>query len=61
MTDAKTLLLDILAAIPDGEKVTSFFDVSPAVWDYLGLGALDVVDWRFVEQAEVPTGPWSLL
>jgi hypothetical protein len=36
-------------------------DVSPAVRDYLGLGALDVVDWRFVEQAEVPAGPWSLL
>jgi uncharacterized protein len=25
MTDAKTLLLDVLAAIPDGEKVPSFF------------------------------------
>ena len=29
-------------------------DVSPAVRDYLGLRPLDVVDWRFVEQAEVP-------
>jgi hypothetical protein len=35
-------------------------DVSPAVRDYLGLGSLDLVDWRFVEQAEVPAGPWSL-
>jgi hypothetical protein len=35
-------------------------DVSPAVRDYLGLGSLDLVDWRFVEQAEVPSGPWSL-
>src|SRR5260221_9568614 len=31
-------------------------DVSPAVRDYLGLGSLDLVDWRFVEQAEVPAG-----
>jgi hypothetical protein len=35
-------------------------DVSPAVRDYLGLGPIDLVDWRFVEQAEVPAGPWSL-
>lgn len=31
-------------------------DVSPAVRDYLGLTAVDIVDWRFVEEAEVPTG-----
>jgi len=35
-------------------------DVSPAVRDYLGLGSLDLVDWRFVEKADVPIGPWSL-
>ncbi len=35
-------------------------DVSPAVRDYLGLGPLDLVNWRFVEQADVPAGPWSL-
>jgi hypothetical protein len=35
-------------------------DVSPAVRDYLGLGSLDMVDWRFVEVSEVPAGPWSL-
>jgi hypothetical protein len=35
-------------------------DVSPAVRDYLGLGSLSLVDWRFVEEAEVPLGPWSL-
>ena len=34
-------------------------DVSPAVRDYLGLGSMDRVDWRFVEQADVPAGPWS--
>jgi hypothetical protein len=35
-------------------------DVSPAVRDYLGLGSLDLVDWRFVEQVDAPAGPWSL-
>ena len=35
-------------------------DLSPAVRDYLGLGPLSLVDWRFVEKAEVPMGPWSL-
>jgi hypothetical protein len=35
-------------------------DVSPGVRDHLEIGSLDVVDWRFVEQAEVPGGPWSL-
>jgi hypothetical protein len=35
-------------------------DVSPAVRDYLGLRPLDMIDWRFVEQAEVHQGPWSL-
>jgi hypothetical protein len=34
-------------------------DVSPAVRDYLGLGSLDLVDWRFVELSEVSAGPWS--
>jgi hypothetical protein len=35
-------------------------DVSPAVRDYLGLGSLGLIDWRFVEEADVPAGPWSL-
>jgi hypothetical protein len=35
-------------------------DVSPAVRDYLGLGSLDITDWRFVEFREVPPGPWAL-
>ena len=33
-------------------------DLSPAVRDYLGLGGLDIVDWRFVKKEEVPAGPW---
>ncbi len=33
-------------------------DLSPAVRDRLGLGGLDVVDWRFVRKRDVPPGPW---
>jgi hypothetical protein len=33
-------------------------DVSPAIQDYLGLSGLDKTDWRFVEDHEVPPGPW---
>jgi hypothetical protein len=33
-------------------------DVSPAVRDYLGLANRDACDWKFVEFAEVPSGPW---
>ena len=35
-------------------------DVSPAVRDYLGLGNMDVCDWKFVEFREVPPGPWAM-
>jgi hypothetical protein len=35
-------------------------DISPAVRDYLGMKTNDYVDWRFVEFAEVPMGPWAL-
>jgi hypothetical protein len=35
-------------------------DVSPAVRQYLGLGDLDFCDWKFVEFARVPVGPWAL-
>jgi hypothetical protein len=34
-------------------------DVSPAVRDYLGLGDIDFCDWRFVDFAHVPRGPWA--
>jgi hypothetical protein len=33
---------------------------SPAVRGYLGLGSQGMVDWRFVEEAEAPAGPWSV-
>jgi hypothetical protein len=34
--------------------------VSPAMRDYLSLQSTDVTDWRFVEESEVPNGPWAL-
>jgi hypothetical protein len=34
-------------------------DVSPAVRDFLGMNSTDVTDWKFVDFAEVPTGPWA--
>jgi hypothetical protein len=33
-------------------------DVSPAVRDYLRLQPTDVTDWKFVDVADVPAGPW---
>ena len=33
-------------------------DVSPSVRDFLGIGSIDVTDWRFVDVREVPPGPW---
>lgn len=34
-------------------------DVSPAVRDYLGMGSGERVEWKFVEDHEVPAGPWK--
>ena len=34
-------------------------DVSPAVRDYLGLSDIDKVNWQFVNEADVPAGPWK--
>jgi hypothetical protein len=34
-------------------------DISPAVRDFLGVGPMSVLDWRFVEFREIPKGPWS--
>lgn len=33
-------------------------DISPAVWDYLGMATNQQTSWRFVEFTEVPEGPW---
>jgi len=34
-------------------------DVSPAVRDFLGMDDTDVTDWKFVDFAEIPPGPWD--
>lgn len=34
-------------------------DVSPAVRDYLGMASGERVEWKFVEDYEVPRGPWK--
>jgi hypothetical protein len=34
-------------------------DVSPAVRDYLGFSTRAACDWRFVDEEEVPDGPWK--
>lgn len=33
-------------------------DLSPAMWDCLGLKENDYTEWRFVEMKDVPAGPW---
>ncbi|MDZ4742653.1 MAG: hypothetical protein SGI98_04445 [Verrucomicrobiota bacterium] len=34
-------------------------DISPAARDYLGLDGACYADWKFVEDEEVPAGPWK--
>ncbi len=34
-------------------------DLSPAAMDYLGIGGLGTVAWRFVDSSDVPAGPWT--
>ena len=34
-------------------------DVSPAINDYLGMDGKDEADWKFIEEEEVPDGPWK--
>ncbi len=34
-------------------------DISPAARDYLGMGKNDFCDWKFVDAASVPDGPWK--
>lgn len=50
----------------DNEPKNSFgvsagLDVSPAVWDCLGLETNAVTRWKFVDEKEVPEGPWKLI
>jgi len=39
--------------------VVAGLDISPAVWDCLGMESNDIVGWRFVDYSEVPFGPWK--
>ncbi len=34
-------------------------DIAPAVRDYLRMDRNDVCDWKFVDSASVPDGPWK--
>ncbi|MFK7849979.1 MAG: hypothetical protein AB8D78_03275 [Akkermansiaceae bacterium] len=34
-------------------------DISPSIRDYLGIKSGTKVHWRFVEEAQVPYGPWK--
>ncbi len=34
-------------------------DISPAMRDYLGMNGLAPADWKFVDDHEVPPGPWK--
>lgn len=41
------------------ENQSAGIDLSPSIRDYLGLRSGDKVHWRFVEDGQVPLGPWS--
>lgn len=36
-------------------------DVSPALRDCLGIRSSGLVDWQFIEEEEIPNGPWKLI
>jgi len=36
-------------------------DVSPALRDYLSLSDIDTVSWEFVDDSDVPYGPWKTI
>ncbi len=41
------------------ENKSAGIDISPSVRDYLGVQSGQKVHWRFVEDAQVPYGPWK--
>lgn len=41
------------------QGVGAGLDVSPAVWGCLGLSTNEETKWRFVEESEIPNGPWK--
>jgi len=46
-------------AKPSNQINGAGLDVSPAVKEYLGLKDYDVIDWQFVDEGDVPDGPWK--
>jgi hypothetical protein len=60
--DVGPLRYDHVRYVFGNERPTEYsragLDVSPAVSDYLGLSGLDKTNWRFVDNSEVPYGPW---
>jgi hypothetical protein len=36
-------------------------DISPAAAQYIGMKDNDKTEWRFVEEADVPDGPWKVI
>lgn len=34
-------------------------DISPALRDCLGIGPVSNIDWQFVDESDVPSGPWK--
>lgn len=41
------------------QNASAGLDVSPAVYDYLGLSDVDRASWTFVSASQVPSGPWK--
>lgn len=41
------------------ENGAAGIDLSPSIRDFLDLGSGDKVHWRFVEEGQVPYGPWK--
>jgi hypothetical protein len=41
------------------ENKSAGIDLSPAVKDFLNLDGMDKVTWQFVEEKDVPDGPWK--
>jgi len=56
-TDANYVFGSAAPQCSDNDNVG--LDVSPAVNDYLGLEDIDKTDWQFVDEKDVPDGPWK--
>jgi hypothetical protein len=43
------------------EGLKAGLDISPAAAEYLGIAGSDKTEWRFVEEKDVPDGPWKAI